>query len=359
MNYRLPSYAALLLSLPIFLAACQPGMSNATVSVNGKTLSESDLKTIVPKKYEKLREWYKKQPGELEKWYKEQKDRLPKVYAQNVTGLLKEAAQTQMIELEAKSKGMTPQQFMKAEMQKVGLPSKADIERKYVELRSSGLTGGKPLSALKDRIQQQLYVEAREAAQNEMMFRLTRKYKFSYAHTFETKDSVSAGDDPFQGGSDAKITIVEYTDFKCGYCARARGTSREIIKQYGDKIKWVIKDSPFQRGSMQVHQAVNCMNKVNQKAYWKYFEALFSPFRDRNTLQEPGLTNIAVKLGANRSKFQACMKDPAIAQEIQGDLKEGKQLGVKGTPAFFVNGVFVDGARPFMDFVNVIESQLN
>ena len=64
-------------------------------------------------------------------------------------------------------------------------------------------------------------------------------------------------------------------------------------------------------------------------------------------------------MGINNKKFELCLKDPAMKKEIQGDIADGKSAGVRGTPAFLINGKLLSGARPFSSFKNAIDSELN
>lgn len=180
--------------------------------------------------------------------------------------------------------------------------------------------------------------------------------------------SVSMDDDPVMGKSDAKVAIVEFTDYQCPFCQRhSEQTLPKLKENYIDtgKVQYVLRDFPlsFHKKARSAAIAANCAGE--QEAYWLMHEKLF----DRNAqFTKDGFIKIAKNIKLDIEKYSVCLDDPAQITEVNKDLKYGKQVGVSGTPAFFigrvkngqlVNAQFISGARAYSSFSKVIDSILN
>ena len=167
--------------------------------------------------------------------------------------------------------------------------------------------------------------------------------------------SVSVGNSPFKGPENAKITIVEFTDFECPFCSRAHETIEQVLKEYEGKIKFVRKDFPlaFHKNAMNAHLAANCAQ--DQKKYWEYTEKLWT---NKDKLEVDNLKAYANELGFNTQEFNTCLDSQKYKSKIETDINEGQKYGVRGTPAFFINGKMLSGARPYGDFKEIIDKEL-
>ena len=169
--------------------------------------------------------------------------------------------------------------------------------------------------------------------------------------------NVSADDDPSWGPDDATVTIVEFSDFQCPYCARfALDTYPQIKQQYEGKVKFVYRDYPLtaiHQYAEKAAEAAGCAS--NQDKYWEYFDLLWTK---QDALDEESLKSYAADLGLDTDAFNGCLDSGTYVDEIQNDIQEGRSYGVEGTPAFFVNGQFISGALPFADFKTVIDAAL-
>ncbi|EPG75362.1 thioredoxin-like domain protein [Leptospira fainei serovar Hurstbridge str. BUT 6] len=171
-----------------------------------------------------------------------------------------------------------------------------------------------------------------------------------------TKIDVSTGDNPSIGPKDAKITIVEFSDFECPYCKRSQDVTKQLREKYQGKIRWVFRDFPlpFHQNAMFAHIAANCA--IPQGKYWDYFSKLFE---NSGNLERSNVISLAQKSGLNMPEFQKCISDEAKQKlEIDADIAEGQKYGVNGTPAFFINGIMVEGAQPIESFTKIIDQEL-
>jgi len=168
-------------------------------------------------------------------------------------------------------------------------------------------------------------------------------------------------DDPFLGNEDAPVTIVEWSDYECPFCARFYSqTLSQIKSQYVDtgKVKFVYRDFPlsFHPQAEPAAIAANCAGE--QGKYFEFHDKIF------DNGGAAGKSNVdykrwAQELGLNVAEWETCLSDPAQKQEIQKDFRDGGAAGVSGTPGFIINGKLVSGAQPFSVFQQVIEAELN
>lgn len=170
--------------------------------------------------------------------------------------------------------------------------------------------------------------------------------------------------DPMLGSADARVTIVEYSDFQCPFCARAEAIVHdEVLKAYGDRVRFVYKQMPL----VSIHpwaQAASaiglCVHREGgNDAYWKYHREVFRKQGDVDADEaEEQLLAIAVKAGVEKKAVASCFEAGETAETITATLAEAEELQVNSTPTFFINGRRLSGARPLEAFKAVIEPEL-
>ncbi len=161
---------------------------------------------------------------------------------------------------------------------------------------------------------------------------------------------------PVLGDADAVITIVEFTDYQCPFCARAHKTMKKILKTYSGKVKLVQKQFPlpFHQNAKPAALAALCANE--QKSYQKYTELLWENQRE---LDKKDLFNYAKRARLKMGPFKKCFNKERYLSQIEAEIKEGKKQGVRGTPTFIINGQSVSGARPYEYFKGIIDAELS
>ncbi len=165
---------------------------------------------------------------------------------------------------------------------------------------------------------------------------------------------------PVRGNKDAKVTIVNYDDFECPFCARMHATMFPgVFDQYKDKVRVIYKDYPLvEIHPWAMHAAVdaNCLAALNDEAYWDFADYVHAHHGEINgdnktTLaqQFATLDQIALqqgqKHGLDQGKLQTCVK-AQNSDGVRASMHEGDQLGVNATPTMFINGQKLDGAVP-------------
>ncbi len=160
---------------------------------------------------------------------------------------------------------------------------------------------------------------------------------------------------PSIGPEDAPITIVEFSDYQCPFCKRWHDeVYQDLMKAYPGQIRLVIRNLPlgFHPEALPAAQAAMCAGE--QDAYWAFHDALFgdSPLGQDTYLQ------YAAKLGLDTEAFQKCLSEERYREFIEKDAAFAQNLGVNGTPTFFINGLAIVGAQPLEVFKNVIDKEL-
>ena len=169
---------------------------------------------------------------------------------------------------------------------------------------------------------------------------------------------VSVDDDPVKGDADAKITIIEFSDFQCPFCKRFyTQTLPQIQKEYIDtgKAKLVYRDYPlsFHPEAQKSAEAAECAD--DQGKFWEFHDMMFD---NQGSLSNANYKAWAQELSLDTAQFNDCLDSGKYASEVQKDFQEGQAAGVRGTPSFFINGVYVRGAQPWDVFKEIIDAEL-
>ena len=165
-------------------------------------------------------------------------------------------------------------------------------------------------------------------------------------------------DAPFKGAKDAKVVIHEFSDFQCPYCSRVNKTIKQVMANYGDKVKivWRHKPLPFHKDApLASEAAIEAHKQKGNDGFWAMHDKLFA---NQRALMPDNLKTYAAELGLDTKKFNACLDDEKHRASVDNDMKEGQSAGVSGTPAFFVNGRFVSGAVPYETIKALIDEEL-
>jgi protein-disulfide isomerase len=167
---------------------------------------------------------------------------------------------------------------------------------------------------------------------------------------------------PTLGAASAPVTIVEYADYQCPFCATWARTIEPQIKQtYIDtgKVRLEWHDMAWMGDeSRDAANAARCAGDQGQ--FWAYHDLLFASQAGQNTgaFSKTRLEAFARQLGLNTAAFDACVDADKYGDAVQADFAEATRLGISGTPAFFINGQRIDGAQPYATFQAAIQAAL-
>jgi protein-disulfide isomerase len=168
-------------------------------------------------------------------------------------------------------------------------------------------------------------------------------------------DNLDLSRAPMRGQAQAPVTIIEFSDLQCPFCARVTPTLSELMKQYPDQVRWVFKNFPldFHVDSPLAHAAALAAER--QGKFWEMHDLIFA---NQRNLKRDNLLAEARSLNLDMDRFTADLDSADVKQQVETDKKEGQGLGVNGTPAFFINGMFLSGAMPIEQFQAAINNAL-
>lgn len=168
---------------------------------------------------------------------------------------------------------------------------------------------------------------------------------------------VDIGNAALLGSADAKVKIVEFSDFQCPHCSRAKTILDEVKKKYKNDVAIVFKHYPlpFHTQARIASNAALCAKSLNEGAFWKMYDYMFA---NQAKLAVSDLKDQAKKIGLDAVKFAECVDGNKFDQQVQSDIDQGNTIGVKSTPVIFVNGVMVMGAQGIEVFSEIIDEEL-
>ena len=181
--------------------------------------------------------------------------------------------------------------------------------------------------------------------------------------TDEQKNEIYQSGAGSKGEKDAKVTVVEFSDYQCPFCKRYIDDSySQIMKDYGDKIRYIFHDYPlsFHANAKAAAMASRCA--ADQDKYWEYHENLFAKQDDWSSAATDAVTDkfvaYATELGLEAADFKTCVDSKKHEKAVDDDVVLGQKVGVSGTPSFFVNGTMLVGAQPYANFKALIDEAL-
>ena len=163
-------------------------------------------------------------------------------------------------------------------------------------------------------------------------------------------------DDPALGDASATVTLVEFSDFQCPFCARVMPTLKRVQETYGDRVRIVWKDFPLTSIHPQAFKAAEAGQCAQEQGkFWEYHDRLFT---NQQALEPESLKKHAAEAGLNAGKFDACLDAAKYRERVQEQIGVGTRLGVSSTPTVFINGRLVSGAQPYEVFTTIIDEEI-
>jgi protein-disulfide isomerase len=270
---------------------------------------------------------------------------------QVIEGSVRQLVQDRMLDAEAKERGVTRDELVTAEVDsKLGEVTDADVDTFYTE--NQGRIN-RPKEQVAAQIKQYLGAQRRNEAYSGFVEGLEKKYESIILLEPPRKEVAATG--PAKGPESAPITIVEFSDFECPFCSRVVPTLNQVHQTYGDKVRIVFRQFPLAMhpNAQKAAEASLCAN--DQGKFWELHDAMFAQQRQ---LAVADLKAKAAQLGLEAGKFDQCLDSGEYADEVAADMREGAKAGVSGTPALFVNGIFISGAVPYEQIAQVIDEEL-
>ena len=338
-------------ALAAFTLACACSKPTATASTSGVAGG-----TSAPDKVVATYNGGKITAGELEKEVRPQIADLENKMYQARKQTLEQMAMERIVKAEATKAGLSEQDYIRKRVEEspVQQPTEAQERQFYDRLKSGGqIPPDATFESLKDRIGQVLVNQQRQAQMQTVIGELQKQANLKMDLP-QPRVQVAA-DGPARGPKDAPVTIVEFSDFECPYCGAAHDTVEQVMNTYAGKVRLVYRQFPLNFHPHAAKAAEASLCAADQGKFWEYHEVLF---KNQKKLDLPDLKAHAGEVGLDTQKFSQCLDSGDKMKAVDADQQAGLAVGVGGTPAFFINGIFLNGAQPFDEFKKVIDGEL-
>ena len=237
---------------------------------------------------------------------------------------------------EASRRQIGPEQIIRAEItDKVRPPTEAEVSKFYDDNKAR-ISGD--LNSVRNQVADYLQEQSKQSLEKDLSARLRKSANIRWLISEPTQpvQNISVDDDPSRGDTNAPVTVVEFTDFQCPACAAMHPILEEVLKSYGNKVRFVVRDFPLNQHE-NARKAAEAANAAN--AQGKFFEYAAILFKNQKALDVPSLKKYASDLGLNRARFDAALDRGVYAAEVKKDIEDGEIYGVGSTPTIFINGV--------------------
>jgi protein-disulfide isomerase len=262
-----------------------------------------------------------------------------------------------LLEDEAKAKGETLEQWFDKELLGMVAASSDEEMKKFYEQNKPQM-GGQSYDQIKDRIATHLKQQKGREQLAKVVDDLKSKrgFKLTLAQPSLPRIEVAATG-PSRGPENAPVTIVEFSDFQCPYCGREYPVVERLMKEYDGRVRLVFRHFPldFHNFAQKAAEAGACAADQGGEKFWKLHDRMFT---NQQKLAVDDLKGYAKDLGLDSARFDKCLDGSEKRTLVESDEKAGQEAGVTGTPAFFVNGIFINGAVPYEQFKDAIEREL-
>jgi protein-disulfide isomerase len=262
--------------------------------------------------------------------------------------VLEQMIRERLLEAEGKRRGVPAEAVVELEIKEMAPIPEEEIVAFYQQ--NFEKQGEVKLDEIRPQIQR--YLESRRAA--DVPQRLRERAQVA-VHLVAPRFDVAA-EGPSKGPADARITIVEFSDFQCPYCQRSLATIEQVLAKYPGQVRLVYRHLPLDRihpHARGAAEAAACADE--QGLFWPYHDKLF---QNNRALAKEDLLRYAAESGLDAQRFGACVEERRFKDKVEADLQAARAVGISGTPAFVVNGVLLSGAQPAEEFYEVIDAAL-
>lgn len=266
-----------------------------------------------------------------------------------------------LVEKAAAAAGMSADEWVQAEVQKrIPQPSDAEIQAFYETRKRPGAPA---LEEVRNQVVMVMQREKSEEAVRELLESLKKGVAVERALPdvrSPPRDVDVTAHTATKGGSKAagaKVQVVEFADFQCPYCSVAANTLKELQAKYGDKVEFAYRHFPLRTIHPDAQRAAEFAQcSKDQGKFWELHDKMYSA---QEKLDEASLKEAAAAVGLDAGKLDACLSSGRAAAEVEEDFKKAGELGVEGTPTFFVNGRQHVGAPTVEGLSAAIDAELD
>jgi protein-disulfide isomerase len=304
--------------------------SDPVATVGGETISQQDLTEALGSQWMQLRN----QEYELK------------------SKALENLIRQRVVEAEAKRQGVSGQKLLEREADaKVADPSDAEVEAYFWGQNRAGVRFEDVKDQFRTNLKQLRIQKARQAYADSLRAGAEVAILLRPPSVEVAYDRARVKGDP-----KAPVTIVEFSDFQCPFCRKSEATLADLLAKYKGRIKLAYLDFPLREIHAQAEQAAEAARCAGEQGkFWEYHDSLFA---DQSKLDAASLAERARNLKLDEGVFRTCLDGGKFKGNVEADIQEGNKAGVAGTPAYFINGVFLSGAQPQAEFEKIIDQAL-
>jgi len=254
-----------------------------------------------------------------------------------------------LLTAEANKRNVGSEVIMRTEItDKLKPPTEAEISKFYDENKARI---GDDLAAARVSIVSYLQDQQQQTLETALAERLRAgaRVKIFLKEPVPPVMNVSPANSPARGDVNAAVMVIEFTDFQCSACGAMYPVMESVLKPYGSRVRFVVRDFPLTVLHANAFRAAQAAAAANaQGKFWEYIDLLF---KNQNSLDADALKNFATQVGLDRKRFDAEFESGKYDAEIRRDMEDGELLGIEGTPTFYINGVMLTTAEYSADGV--------
>jgi protein-disulfide isomerase len=270
------------------------------------------------------------------------------------TATTRRAIDDHLLARAARQKGVSREEFVRTHLeQNVGRPDAAEVETFYAANKTEQAP---PLEMVRGQVEEAIMKERSQAAYDALLADLRKGTAVDTTLPDvrpPAQDVAAAAHTATFGPADAKLRIVEFSDFECPYCSRAAKAVDAVKQRFGDQVQFSYRHFPlsFHPAARPAAELTQCA--LEQDKFWALHDEIFD---NQATLSVDGLRGMAEKAGLDMAKVDECLLSGRAAQQVDEDLAKAQAIGVRGTPAFYIDGRAFDGGPD--ELVAAVEDEL-
>lgn len=281
-------------------------------------------------------------------------------YCSDVAKIRQSAAQraveSHLLARAARKAGVSNEEYVRAELDKaVKQPDDAELEAFYDANKTAEAP---PFELVKGQVEQAVIEERSKIAYDELITSLRKGTEVSLNLPDVRPppyDLKAAEHTATFGSPDAKVRLVEFSDFECPYCSRAATVVSAVKKHFGDRIEFAYRHFPlsFHPSAQPAAELTQCAHE--QGKFWAIHDEIFA---NQAKLGPESLRTMAQDVGLDMTKLDECLASGRARPQVEADLAKGQEVGVRGTPSFYVNGRSYAGGISAEELIDAIEREL-
>lgn len=270
------------------------------------------------------------------------------------TATTRRAVDDHLLARAARAKGVSTDEFVRTHLDtNVKRPDDAEVEAWYTANKNEQAP---PLELVRGQVEEAMMKDRSQAVYDALLAGLRKDAKVDTMLPDvrpPAQDVAPAVHSATFGSPEAKVRIVEFSDFECPYCSRAAKGVDAVKKQFGDQVQFAYRHFPlsFHPAARPAAELSQCA--LEQGKFWELHDEIFD---HQQELSAESLRGMAERAGLDMTKVDECLMSGRAAKQVDEDMAKATEIGVRGTPAFYINGRAFDGGAE--DLPAAIEDEL-